>query len=118
MKNYLEYKGYISTITFSSEDMTFFGKLEGIHDLILFEGDSVSKLTLAFQNAVDDYLKTCKEEGKAPEKTYKGVFNVRVSKTTHKKLSEIAIKNSLKLNDLVNKSLHFLVDNEDEVLGN
>lgn len=116
MKNYMEYKGYLSTITFSNEDMTFFGRLEGINDLILFEGESVSALQKAFQNAVDDYLITCKEEGKEPEKTFKGVFNVRVQTSIHRKLSRIAIKNGIKLNDLVNKSLLFLIDHEDQVL--
>lgn len=116
MKNFMEYKGYLSSITFSNEDMIFFGRLEGINDLVLFEGDSVSELQNAFQSAVEDYLETCKEKGKQPEKTYKGVFNVRVQKSIHRKLSRIAIKNGVKLNDLVNKSLLFLIDHEDQVL--
>ncbi len=34
MKNYLEYKGYIGTVEFSAEDKIFFGKIQGINDLV------------------------------------------------------------------------------------
>lgn len=59
---------------------------------------------------------TCKEIGKQPNKTFKGNFNVRVDKETHKKLFLLAAKKGLNLNQLVNKSLDFTVDNEETVL--
>jgi predicted HicB family RNase H-like nuclease len=116
MKNVLEYKNYIGTVNYSSEDATFYGKIEGINDLVLFEGESVNELKKGFEGAVIDYLETCKEIDKEPNKIYKGVFNVRISKSIHKEIALIAIKNGLKLNDLVNKTLHYLVDNEGKVL--
>lgn len=116
MKNYLEYKGYLGTVDFSADDKVFFGKIQGINDLILFEGESVSELENSFRESVEDYLETCKEIGKEPNKTFKGSFNVRVSKKIHQKLFTIAAKKGLNLNQLVNKSLNFTVDNEDTVL--
>ena len=56
MKKTLEYNGYLGSISFDSEDMIFFGKIEGINDLVSYEADSISGLQLAFQKAVDDYL--------------------------------------------------------------
>lgn len=117
MKNYLEYKDYIGTVNYANEDNTFYGKIEGINDLVLFEGETVSELKKGFEDAVTDYLETCKEISKEPNKAYKGVFNVRVSKKTHQEISEIAIKNNLKLNDLVKKTLNYLVNNEDAILS-
>jgi len=116
MKNYLEYKDYVGTVNYSAEDDTFYGKIEGINDLVLFEGESVSELKEGFEDSINDYLKTCKELGKEPNKTYKGVFNVRVPSSIHKKLSLIASKNGLKLNELVRKSFNYLVENENKVL--
>lgn len=116
MKNYLEHKGYLGTVEFSADDKCFFGKIQGISDLILFEGESVSELEHNFKESVDDYLETCKEIGKQPNKTFKGNFNVRVDKETHKKLFLLAAKKGLNLNQLVNKSLDFTVDNEEIVL--
>lgn len=116
MKNYLEYKGYLATIAFSAEDRVFFGQLEGINDLVSFEGDNVTDLENAFHEAVDDYLQTCKEIDKNPDKTYKGIFNVRVPSNVHREISLLALKNGLKLNDVINQSIDYLLDHADEVL--
>lgn len=116
MKNYLEYKGYLGTVEFSADDKVFFGKIQGINDLILFQGESVSELENSFKESVDEYLETCKEIGKEPNKTFKGSFNVRVNKRIHQKLFMLAAKKGMNLNPLVNKSLNFTVDNEETVL--
>ncbi len=118
MKNHLEYNKYVGTVNFSAEDAVFYGKLEGINDLVLFEGDTVIELKEAFIDAVDDYLETCKKIGKEPNKTYKGVFNVRVPSDVHKQISIIATKKGIKLNELVNKTFSYLLNHEDLVLDN
>lgn len=118
MKDYLQYKGYLGSVNFSRDDKVFFGKLEGINDLVNFEADNVKDLETGFKEAVDDYLVTCKELDKKPEKTYKGVFNVRVPSSTHQKIAMLAIKKGLKLNDVVNRSLDYLINNEEKVLKN
>lgn len=64
--NRLEYKDYIATVNFSAEDEVFYGKIEGINDLVTFEGSSVDELKQSFEDSVDDYLETCKELGKKP----------------------------------------------------
>lgn len=66
--NTLTYKGYIGSVNFSDKDNLFFGKIEGINGLVNFEGESVSELRKAFQEAVDDYLAYCEEEGIQPIK--------------------------------------------------
>lgn len=84
--------------------------------MVNFEGDNVTDLENAFYEAVDDYLQTCKEIDKNPDKTYKGIFNVRVPSNVHRKISLLASKNGLKLNDVINRSIDYLLDHEDEVL--
>ena len=116
MKNYLEHKGYLGTVEFSADDEVFYGKIQGINDLVLFEGKSVADLKKNFKESVEDYLETCAELGKEPNKTFKGVFNVRVNEEIHKKLFLLATKKGLNLNQLVNKSLNFTVKNEETVL--
>lgn len=116
MKNYLEYKGYIATVEFNSDDSIFFGKLQGINDLVTFEGSSVKELKSAFHESVTDYLKTCLALNKTPEKNFKGSFNVRVSKELHQKTALLASKNGLNLNDVVKVALSYIVGHE-EVLS-
>lgn len=116
MKNYLEYKGYIGTVEFSAEDKIFFGKIQGINDLVTFEGSSVDELEKSFQESILDYLETCSFLNKAPEKVFKGSFNVRVSQELHQKTALLASKKGLNLNDVVKEALNYIVKHE-EVLN-
>ena len=74
MKDIIKYKDFIGSVHFSSEDEVFFSKIEGINDLVTFEGTSVRELKEAFQETVEDYLSLCQELGKNPHKSYKGSF--------------------------------------------
>ncbi len=64
MKNVLVYKDYIGSVHFNADDEVFFGKIEGIVVLLSFVGDSVIELKKEFEEALDDYLEICKENGK------------------------------------------------------
>ncbi len=64
MTDKLRYKDFIGSVHFSAEDEVFYGKIEGINDLVTFEGTTVSKLKSAFKEAVADYIEICKESGK------------------------------------------------------
>ncbi len=115
MNNILEYKGYIGSVDFSSDDKVFFGKIVGIKDLVTFEGESVPGLESAFHEVVEDYLQTCKTLGKDPEKTYKGTFNVRVSSDLHKKAAVLASRRNMSLNQIVKFALRWIINHEKEV---
>ncbi len=113
MANVLEYKGYIATLEYSSEDKVFYGKLEMINDLVTFEADSASDLEVNFHNAVDEYLDTCKALGREPQKTYKGVFNVRIDPKLHKKAYQKSIEKGISLNAFVKNAIEKEVALED-----
>ena len=105
MKNFLEYKNYRGTVEFSAEDEVFFGKINGIRDVVTFEADSVAKLKKAFKEAVEDYIETCKKSGKDIDKEFKGSFNVRVKPTNHRMavIKSAALK--ISLNQFVERAL-------------
>jgi predicted HicB family RNase H-like nuclease len=115
MTDYLKYKDYLATINYSAEDDVFFGRIFGINDLVTFEGTSVSGLKKAFREAVNDYIETCKELNKLPEKSYKGVFNVRVPANLHKRAALAATQNSITLNEFVKAALMYAVDHEKDI---
>ena len=60
----LQYKDFIGSVNFSSNDQIYYGKIEGISDLVTFEGNSVQMLTLDFYQVVEDYIKDCKDLGR------------------------------------------------------
>ena len=113
--NILQYKGYHAKIEFDSEEFVLRGKIEGINDLVDFECEDIKDLEREFHEAVDDYLKFCKEVGKEPDKEYKGSFNVRISPDLHKKLAIIAMKNGDTLNTSVEKAIFEYVSCNREV---
>ncbi len=110
MANTIEYKGYIGSIEYSSEDKCFFGKLEMIDDLVTFEATAALELEDNFHNAVDSYMETCRDLGREPQKLYKGVFNVRIEPELHKKVYQEALRAGLSLNSFVRQALSRQVD--------
>jgi len=101
----MEYKGYIGSVRFSAEDEVFHGKVQGIRDLVTYEGTDVTGLKRNFAEAVDDYLETCKRHGKTPEQPFKGTFNVRVGTELHKRAAVYASEHKKKLNSVVSEAL-------------
>ena len=61
MQDVMEYKDFIGSVRYSAVDDIFYGKLEGIDDLIVFEGNSVKELNSAFNRAVEDYQELMKK---------------------------------------------------------
>jgi len=115
MNDILQYKNYYASVSFSAVDEVFYGKIIGINDLVSFEGSSVKELKTAFKEAVEDYLETCQEIGKSPDKTYKGTFNVRVPATLHKEASLFAAVHNITLNEFVKTALSFTLKHKDKV---
>lgn len=105
MKDILQYKNFIGSVHFNADDEVFFGKIEGIEDLVSFEGNNVIDLKKAFEESVNDYLILCKETGKKAEKSYKGSFNVRVAPEIHKKAKLLAVMQGISLNQFIQKAV-------------
>lgn len=109
--NTLKYKGYIGSVAYSEADQVFFGKIEGIDGLVNYEGESVSELTAAFHEAVEDYLIFCEEHNCKPEKSYTGTFNVRISPATHRSIANRASEAGISINAFVKQVLDEAVKN-------
>ena len=110
MDNVLAYKGYLGSVQYNPEDEVFHGKIEAVTDLITFEADSAKQLRQEFEAAVDDYLVFCEEVGKSPDKTFKGVFNVRLGKELHRKAAMAALSQQISLNELMTQAVRRYVE--------
>lgn len=109
MNDILQYKEYFASVQFSAEDELFFGKILGINDVVSFEGSTVKELKNAMKEAVEDYLETCKELKKEPEKMYKGSFNVRIPSELHKQAALVSAGKNMTLNDFVRYAIDMAV---------
>ncbi len=99
--NVLKYKNYIGSVEYDLTEKFLYGKILFIDDLIMFEGNTIEELENSFKGMVDEYLETCKELGKNPQKAYSGSFNVRTGATIHQALAEIAEIENISLNKLI-----------------
>ena len=68
-------KGYAARIDYSEDDGCLVGHIAGINDIVGFHGDSVAELRAVFEEAVDDYIETCKELDRSPQKPCSGVVS-------------------------------------------
>jgi predicted HicB family RNase H-like nuclease len=109
MTDILQYNGYFASVQFSAEDDVFFGKILGINDLVSFEGTTVKELKKSFHEALEDYLATCKELNKEPEKMYKGSFNVRIPSELHRQAALVSAGKNMSLNDFVRYAIDMAV---------
>jgi len=101
----LHHKGYTGVFSLEPDDDAFHGEIAGIRDVVHFSGRSVDELRASFRDAVEDYLQTCAELGRQPDKPYSGRFVVRVSPELHR-LAETAAKASGKsLNAFASEAL-------------
>ncbi|MBK8954265.1 MAG: type II toxin-antitoxin system HicB family antitoxin [Saprospiraceae bacterium] len=101
----LVFEDVIGSVHYSSSDDIFFGKLEGVNDLVTFEGSSVKELKKSFIEAVKDYKKLCEQTGKNISKSFKGSFNVRIDPKLHELAYIEATKEGISLNQLVQVAL-------------
>ncbi len=106
MKELLEYKGYHGSVEISVEDDCLFGKVQFIQALVNYEGKTVSELSNAFHESVEDYMATCETKGVEPERPFKGSFNVRVGPERHARAAMVVKKSQFKsLNEFVNHAI-------------
>ena len=105
MKDALKYKGFIGSVHFAAEDRVFYGKVEGVNDLITLEGSTVDDLEKGFKYMVDEHIKDCEKNNTPVEKSYKGNLNIRLSPELHKKAAHNATIKGISLNQYINEAI-------------
>ncbi len=101
MKDMMKYKEYFGSVHYSDDDRVFYGKIEFVRALISYEATDVQSLRQAFEEAVEDYLATCKDQGIEPEKPFKGTFNVRIGPELHQRVAVAAAQEGVSLNSYI-----------------
>jgi len=111
----MTYKGYTGSVEISREDNLIFGKIECINDLVSYQAETPIELQAAFEEAVDDYLETCNEIGRTPDKEMSGTFQVRIGSELHKKVYLESVKLGTSLNDVIKIVARDFFNKEQEI---
>ncbi len=97
----MEYKDYLSRVTFDDEANIFHGEVINIRDVITFQGKSVDELRKAFEDSVEDYLAFCAERGEEPSQPFSGRFAIHLSPEQQRKVLLAAEKSGEDVNKWV-----------------
>ena len=81
MGNMLTYRGYTASVSYDADGAYLYGAVSGIRDKVYFE------------------------KGKAPEKPFKGAFNVRVGSALHERAALKAAEKGELLNQFVAEAI-------------
>ncbi|MBS0358783.1 MAG: type II toxin-antitoxin system HicB family antitoxin [Proteobacteria bacterium] len=110
MKDMMQYKGYYGSVHFDDEEPIFHGKIEFIRALVSYEATNATSLIKAFQEAVDDYLETCRSQQITPEVPFKGSLNVRLGSELHRKIVIAATNQHSTINKFITDTLSKVVN--------
>ena len=105
MKDILKYKGFIGSVHYAAEDRVLYGRVEGVNDLITFEGSTVDELEKGFKYMVDKHIEDCTSNNVPIEKSYKGNLNIRLSPKLHKVAAYNASLKGVSLNQYINDAI-------------
>ena len=94
----MNHKGYFGTAQFDESARMFCGEVEGLRDVITYQGQTVDELIQAFKDSVDDYLAFCAERGEAQEKPVSGKLLLRLPADVHRKVLHEAMDLGQSLN--------------------
>lgn len=103
--NMLKYKDFEGTAELDVERNLCRGKVLFIDDLVTYVADSPKNLQIEFEAAVEDYLETCLQVGKEPQRSFRGLFNVRVPPALHRSAALRAAGDEIALNEVVVRAL-------------
>jgi predicted HicB family RNase H-like nuclease len=81
--NTMNHKGYTARVEFDERDNIFIGRVLGLHTMISFHGETVAELRSAFETAIEEFLRDCKEQAVRPEKPASGKLMLRVPPEVH-----------------------------------
>ena len=105
--NTLNYKGYIGSIEVSEADNCLYGHVLDLpkDTMLTYEGETIKQLRKDFEDAIDDYLNFCQEEGIEPHKSYSGSLNVRLTPAIHSKVASLARQTGVSINAFIRKAV-------------
>ncbi len=112
MKDLMQYKDYYGSVHFDGDDLIFHGKIEFIRALVSYEATDAKGLKKAFEEAIDDYLATCRSQHIEPELPFKGSLNVRLGPELHRRVAIAAEQHHLSINKFIAETLDYAINRE------
>ncbi|HOI93071.1 MAG TPA: type II toxin-antitoxin system HicB family antitoxin [Syntrophobacter fumaroxidans] len=111
----MRYGKYIASVEFDQQAGILYGEVTNLHDVVTFQGRSVSELEQALKESIESYLNACSRFGKEPERPYTGVFQVRIRPEVHRWAVMAAQSEGKSLNKWVSEKLEEALKGEHRI---
>ncbi len=108
--NQMEYKGYTAAVHYDDDDDCFVGRVIGITDRIVFDGESTNELRRNFHEVLNTYLAHCKQVGKIPETPRSGKLLLRLPAELHAFVAQQAESTGESVNGIIVNAVQSLRD--------
>ena len=107
VKLMMEYKGYTAEVEFDDSVGRLHGRVinSGAYPIATFEATDVEGIRREFHRSINEYLKSCEEDGIEPRKPFSGKLNVRLGPDLHQRVARSAAESGLSLNSWVMQAL-------------
>ena len=103
----MKYKEYAAEIEFDDSVGRLHGRVvnSGAYPIATFEATDVEGIRREFHRSIDEYLKSCAEDGIEPRKPFSGKLNVRLGPDLHQRVAHSAAESGLSLNGYIMQAL-------------
>lgn len=103
----MEYKGYTAEVEFDDSVGRLHGWVvnSGAYPIATFEATDVEGIRREFHHSIDEYLKSCEEDGVEPRKPFSGKLNVRLGPDLHQRVARSAADSEMSLNSWITQAL-------------
>jgi predicted HicB family RNase H-like nuclease len=105
------YKGFQASVEF--EDDALFVRVLHIPDLLVAQCESAKDVQETLKRLVDEYLETCNELGREPNKPFSGTLNVRIGADLHRRAAMAAAERKESINAWIAEAISQRVECDD-----
>ena len=103
----MEYKGYVAAVEFDDSVGRLHGRLvnSGAYPIATFEATDVDGIRREFEQSIDEYLASCREDGVEPKKPFSGTLNLRLGADLHQRAALSATAHGVSLNSWIKQAV-------------
>ena len=103
----MEYQGYVATVEYDDSVQRLHGRVvnTGSYPIATFEATDVLELRAEFEQSVDEYLASCREDGVEPAAPFSGKLQLRLGSDLHRCVAQAATESGQSINSWISKVL-------------
>lgn len=103
----MQYKGYVAAVEFDESVGRLHGRVvnSGAYPIATFGATDVDGIRREFEQSIDEYLASCREDGVEPKKPFSGTLNPWLGPDLHRRAALSASVRGMSLNSWIQQAV-------------